>query len=74
MHFNTRGQQVVHDDQSDVLLVALVAEHPEELGQSCARVLLEVHVVAGQQLLEELRLLHADRLQDELVVIRQVKN
>ena len=74
MHFNTRGQQVVHDDQSDVLLVALVAEHPEELGQSCARILLEVHVVAGQQLLEELRLLHADRLQDELVVIRQVKN
>ena len=74
MHFNTRREEVVHDDQPDVLLVALVAEHPEELGESCAWILLEVHVVTREELLEELRLLHADCLQDELVVIRQVKN
>ena len=73
MHSNTRGKQIVHDDQSDVLLVALIAEHGEELGQGGAGVLLQVHVVAGQQLLQELGLLHADGLQDELIVIGQVK-
>ena len=51
----------------------LVAEHAEEFGESCAGILLEVHVVAGQQFLQELRLLHADGLQDELVVVGQVK-
>ena len=74
MHSNTRGKQIVHDDQSDVLLVALIAEHGEELGQSGAGVLLQVHVIAGHQLLQELRLLHAHRLQDELIVLGQVEN
>ena len=39
MHFNTRGQDVVHDGETNVLLVAVVAEHPEELGQQRVRVL-----------------------------------
>ena len=38
------------------------------------RHLLQVHVVARQQLLQELRLLELDRLQDEFVVVGQVED
>ena len=74
VHFDFRWQQVVHDCESDVLLIALVGEHPEKLWQQCVRVLVEVHVVAGQELLEKLRLLVLHRLQDELVVVCQVED
>jgi hypothetical protein len=33
MHLDFRGKQVVHDGQANVLLVALVAIHPEKFGQ-----------------------------------------
>ncbi len=36
--------------------------------------LLEVHVVAGKQLLQELGLLQHHRLQDELVIVCQVED
>jgi hypothetical protein len=36
--------------------------------------LLKVHVVAGEELLQELRLLQHDRLQDELVIVGQVED
>jgi hypothetical protein len=39
VHFNTRRQDVVHDRQPDVLLVAVVAEHAEKLGQQGVRIL-----------------------------------
>ena len=74
MHLDVGGQQVVHDGEPDVLLVALVDVHAEELGQQRVRVLVQVHVVAGQQLLQELGLLVLHRLQDELVVVCQVED
>ena len=74
MHLYGSGQKIVHDDQPNVLLVALIAEHAEEFGESRAGILLQVHVVTGQEFLQELRLLHAHCLQDELIVLGQVEN
>ena len=74
MHFNIGGEEIVHDCESDVLLVALVAIHPEELGQEGVRVLVQVHVVPGQELLQELGLFVLDGLQDKLVVVSKVED
>lgn len=68
-----RREQVVHDDQPDVLGVAVVAVEAEELGQQGARVLHDVHVVGGQQLLQKFRLLVGDRFDDEVVVVGHVE-
>ena len=69
MHFHVGRKQVVHHHKPDVLLVALVAEHSKKLWQGCARVLLQVHVVTWEQLLEELCFFQAYSFQDELIVI-----
>jgi hypothetical protein len=39
MHLDFRGEKVVHDGESDVLLVALVAIHPEKFWQQRSRIL-----------------------------------
>lgn len=74
MHLNVGRQEIIHDDDTDVLLVALVHVHPKELWEQCMRILVQVHVVAGQELLQELGLLVLDSLQDEFVVVRQVED
>ena len=73
MHFNIWWKKVVHHYEPDVLLVALVAEHSKKLRQGGARILLQVHVVTGQQLLEEFSFFQTDSFQDELIIIRQIK-
>ncbi len=39
MHLDFGGEKVVHDGESDVLLVALVAIHPEKFWQQRPRIL-----------------------------------
>lgn len=68
-----RREQVVHDDEADVFRIAVVAVEAEKLWQQGSRVLHDVHVVAGQQLLQKFRLLVGDRLDDELVVVGHVE-
>ena len=41
VHAESRGQEVVHDDDADVLGVAAVAVQPEEFGQQRSGVLKE---------------------------------
>ena len=74
MHFNTRRKKIIHDYQSDVLLITLITKHSEEFWQRCIFVLLKIHVVTGHELLQELRLFHTDGLQDKFIVLGQVKN
>ena len=71
MHFDGGRKQIIHNNETNVFLVALVAKHPEELWQKCMRVLVQVHVVSGQKLLQKLRFLALHRLDDELVIVRQ---
>ena len=74
MHFDGGRQQVVHDNDANILLVALVAKHAKEFGQESVRVLVEVHVVSRQQFLKKLRLFVLHRFYDELVVVGQEKH
>ena len=74
MHFYTRREKIVHDYQSDVLLITLITEHSEEFWQRCIFVLLKIHVVTRHELLQELSLFHTDSLQDKLIVLGQIKN
>ena len=60
VHLDVGRQQVVHHGESDVLLIVHVHVHSEKLGQQGVRILIEVHVVPWQQLLQELRLLVHD--------------
>lgn len=73
MNLDPRRKQVVHDDQADVLGIAVVAVEAEKLRQQGSRILHDVHIVAGQQLLQKFRLLVGDSLDDELVVVGHVK-
>ena len=74
VHFEAAGEQVVHYDNSHVLGVAAITIEPEELGKQRSRVLLQVHVVAGQQLLQEVGLLVLNCLEDEHVVLGDVED
>ena len=51
VHAQLARQDVVHDNDADVLGVAAVAVQPEELGEQRSRVLVEIHVITGQEFL-----------------------
>ena len=74
MHSKAWWQQVVHDDQADVFGVAAVAVEPEKLGQKRSRILLQVQVISGQQLLKKIGFLVLHRLADEVVVPGDVED
>lgn len=73
MHAHGAGQQVVHHHDPDVLAPGLHAVQPVELGQQGAGVLVQVHVVSRQELLQELGLLVLHGFDDELVVAGHVE-
>ena len=74
MHSKAGRQEVVHDDETNVFGVAAVAVEPEKLGKKSSRVLLQVQVISGQQLLKEIGLLVLHRLTDEVVVAGDVED
>jgi len=74
MHCDMTWQQIIHDNQANIFPSKLVAIKPEELRKQGAGILVEIHVIAGQEFLEEFALLVLHRFNDKLVVVCEIED
>ena len=74
MQLDKRRQQIVHRYQPHIFAVALIAVEAEELWQERSGVLVKVHVVTRQKLLQEFAFFMLHCLDDELIVIGQIED
>ena len=54
MHLNIGRQEIVHYSDSNVFLIALIRVHPEKLRQQSVWILVQIHIVTGQEFLQKL--------------------
>ena len=73
MHGEALGDQVLHDNDSDILGVAGVTVETKELGQESPEVLMEIQVVRWKDLLKESRLFVAYGLADDFIVLGDIE-